>query len=83
MDKSVRHVILTDMSKREFELTEQSLTELCLAYDNTADPKAQRRLQAVRLYGQGRPMADVEQIVGLAHDHLIMLDDEYRVSELL
>ena len=54
------------MSKRNFELTEQALTELWLAYDNTADPKAQKRLQAVRLYGQGRPMADIELIVG--HD---------------
>jgi transposase len=52
------------MSKREFELNEQALTELRLAYDNTEDPKAQRRLQAVRLYGQGRPMDDIAEIVG-------------------
>lgn len=52
------------MSKREFELNEQALTELWMAYDRTEDPKAQRRLQAVRLYGQWRPMADIEVIVG-------------------
>lgn len=78
MDKSVRHVILTNMSKREFELTEQALTELWLAYDSTADPKAQRRLQAVRLYGQGRPMADVEQIVGTDKRSVLRWCAQYR-----
>jgi len=52
------------MSKRELELTEQALTELWIAEESTKDPKTQRRLQAVRLYGQGRPMADIELIVG-------------------
>jgi len=52
------------MSKREFELNEEALTELWMAYDSTEDPKAQRRWQAVRLYGQGRPMADIEGIIG-------------------
>lgn len=52
------------MSKRRFELNEQALTELWLAYDNAEDPRERERLQAVRLYGQGRPMADIEAIIG-------------------
>jgi transposase len=70
MDKSIKSGIISHMAKRVFNLTEQQRIELIRAYDQAATPDVQRRVQAVRLYGEGRSVADIRAIVGCSERSL-------------
>jgi transposase len=70
MDKSIKSGIIGHMAKREFNLTEQQRIELIRAYDQAATPDVQRRVQAVRLYGEGRAVQDIRDITGCSERSL-------------
>jgi hypothetical protein len=70
MGKSIKSGIISHMAKRVFNLTEQQRSELIRAYDQAATPDGQRRVQAVRLYGEGRSVADIRAIVGCSERSL-------------
>jgi transposase len=70
MDKSIKSGIIDDMAKREFKLSEQQRIELIRAYEQAATPDSQRRIQAVRLYGEGRAVADIRDITGCSERSL-------------
>ncbi len=52
------------MAKREFKLTEPQRIELIRAYDQATAADVQRRIQAVRLYGEGWSVAAIRDITG-------------------
>jgi len=52
------------MAKRKFELTEAERKELLQAYQVCKDAATRTRYQAVRLYGEGYPEKEIEQITG-------------------
>jgi transposase len=52
------------MAKRQFELTERESAALRQAEDETRDVHELRRLQAVRLYGNGVSTSQIAEIVG-------------------
>jgi transposase len=58
------------MAKREFNLTEPQRNELIRVYDQATAPDVQRRVQAVRLYGEGRAVADIRDITGCSERSL-------------
>jgi transposase len=58
------------MAKREFKLTEQQRNELIRAYDQATTPDVQSRVQAVRLYGEGRSVPDIRDITGCSERSL-------------
>ena len=64
MDKSIKSGIISHMAKREFTLTEQQRIELIRAYDQTTAADVQRRIQAVRLYGEGWSVPAIREITG-------------------
>lgn len=66
------------MTKRTFELTEQDQKELRQAYERTKNAEERRRLQAVRLYGEGRQVADIQAITGCSERSLWRWCREYR-----
>jgi transposase len=70
MDKSIKSGIINHMAKREFKLNEQQRNELIRAYDQATTPDLQRRVQAVRLYGEGRSVADIRDITGCSERSL-------------
>jgi transposase len=51
------------MAKRQFQLTEQELARFGQAEQQTRDVYELKRLQAVRLYGMGRTIQDIMNIV--------------------
>jgi len=51
------------MANRKLTLTEQEIAALKLAADRTNNPAERKRLQAVRLYGTGHPVAEIAEIV--------------------
>ena len=52
------------MAKRHFELTTKEMADLWQAYEQAPDGQAQKRWQAVRLYGEGRSVSDIQAITG-------------------
>jgi transposase len=70
MDKSIKSGIIDPMAKRAFKLSEQQRIELIQAYDQATTPDVQRRVQAVRLYGEGRSVADIRDITGCSERSL-------------
>lgn len=52
------------MAKRNFELTETEKKELRRAERQTGDVRELKRLQAVRLYGEGHSRVEIEATVG-------------------
>ena len=59
------------MAKRKFNLTETQTTELRQAYERTKDGPTRTRYQAVRLYGSGDPLAEIEEITGCSRTSLM------------
>jgi len=51
------------MARRKLTLDEQEVAALKQAADQTKDPGEVKRLQAIRLYGTGQPVADIAEIV--------------------
>ena len=75
------------MKNRQFVLSESAGNELQGAYHNCADAQTKMRLQAVRLYGQGRAVNEIERLAeitaNLAQDRptlglLTILYDRHR-----
>ncbi|MCI0609060.1 MAG: hypothetical protein L0Z71_08370 [Anaerolineae bacterium] len=53
------------MAKRKFTLSKEERKELLQAYRVCKEAGARTRYQAVRLYGEGYPEAEIEQITGI------------------
>lgn len=51
------------MANRKLILDEREVAALKQAADRTSDPAGLKRLQAVRLYGTGHPVAEIAEIV--------------------
>jgi transposase len=58
------------MAKRRFKLTDKQRSELLQAYDKTNEVGVQRRVQAVRLYGEGWSVDDIREITGCSERSL-------------
>jgi len=66
------------MAKRKFRLTEAERKELRRAYRVCKDAATRTRYQAVRLYGEGYPEKDIEQITGCNRTSLMEWCRAYR-----
>ncbi len=78
MEKSIRSVIIGEMAQRIFEWSEHERGALRSAYDSARDTRFQRRVQAVRLYGEGRAVRDIQAIVGCSERSLLRWCERYR-----
>jgi transposase len=70
------------MAQRTFELSEQERGELQRAYDRARDTRFQQRVQAVRLYGEGRAMGDIQGIVGCSERSVLRWCEHYAQAGL-
>ena len=68
------------MAKRKFSLTEAERKELLQAYRRCKDAGTRTRYQAVRLYGEGYPEEEIEQITGCSHTSLMEWCRAYRAD---
>ena len=59
------------MAKRKFTLTDKERRELLQAYELSKNVGTRTRYQAVRLYGEGYPVAEIEAITGCARASLM------------
>ena len=59
------------MAKREFTLTKTEQKALLQAYRTCKDAATRTRYQAVRLYGEGYPEKEIEQITGCSRTSLM------------
>ena len=66
------------MAKREFTLTNVEVQALRAAYAACPDGAERTRLQAVRLYGTGRPVAEIMDITQCSRRSLARWCQEYR-----
>lgn len=66
------------MAKRKFELTETEVNELKGAYQHCQDGLTKTRYQAVRLYGTGYQVSDIEEISGCSRPSLMEWCRNYR-----
>ena len=66
------------MAKRKFVLTEQERKELTQAYRQCKDANTRTRYQAVRLYGEGCPEKEIEEITGCSRASLMEWCRAYR-----
>jgi len=68
------------MAKRKFRLTETERKELLQADRVCHDAGTRTRYQAVRLYGEGYPEAEIEQITGCSRTSLMEWCRAYRAD---
>jgi len=68
------------MAKRKFRLTDAERKELQQAYRVSHDAGTRTRYQAVRLYGEGYPEAEIEQITGCSRSSLMEWCRAYRAD---
>jgi transposase len=66
------------MAKRKFTLKEAERKELLRAYRTCKNAAARTRYQAVRLYGEGYPVEEIEQITGCSRTSLMEWCRAYR-----
>ena len=66
------------MAKRKFILTEKEVNELKGAYQQSQDGQTKTRYQAVRLYGSGYPVSEIEEISGCSRVSLMEWCRSYR-----
>lgn len=66
------------MAKRKFNLTEAEVNELKGAYQQCRDGQTKIRYQAVRLYGTGHKVSDIEEISGCSRVSLMEWCRAYR-----
>jgi len=66
------------MAKRKFILTKAEQKELLQAYRQCKDAATRTRYQAVRLYSEGYPEAEIEQITGCSRTSLMEWCRVYR-----
>jgi len=82
MDKTKGTRIIRSMANRDFSLTEQEVVDIQRAETETRDVRALKRLQAVRLYGSGQPVAVIQTLVGCSWRALMDWCRAYRVRGL-
>jgi transposase len=70
------------MAQRRFELNEGQSGELRRAYDTASDTRYQQRVQAVRLYGEGWAVRDIQDITGCSARSLLRWCEHYREEGL-
>jgi transposase len=68
------------MAKRKFTLTKIEQKELLEAYRSCKDAATRTRYQAVRLYGEGYPEKEIEQITGCSRTSLMEWCRAYRAE---
>jgi len=68
------------MAKRKFRLTEAERKELLQVYRACQDAATRTRYQAVRLYGEGYPEKEIEQITGCNRTSLMEWCRAYRAD---
>ena len=66
------------MTSRRFQLTTQQADELLRAYESCQDHPTCARYQAVRLYGTGRPVAEIKSLTGCSSTSLMEWCRRYR-----
>jgi transposase len=66
------------MAKRKFTLTDKEQQQLRQAYELSNDVLARTRYQAVRLYGEGYQVSEVEEITGCRRSSLMEWCQDYR-----
>jgi transposase len=66
------------MAKRKFTLTKTEQKALLQAYRGCKDAATRTRYQAVRLYGEGYPEKEIEQITGCSRTSLMEWCRAYR-----
>ncbi len=66
------------MKQREFKLSQEQANELVGAYQHSQDVKAKTRFQAVRLYGVGYKVSEIETICGCSRPSLMEWCRAYR-----
>jgi transposase len=66
------------MAKRQFKLTEAQDKELKWAYNQCQDAQTKIRYQAVRLYGQGYWVKEIQEITGCSRASLMEWCRAYR-----
>jgi transposase len=70
------------MAKRQFILTEQEVRDFIRAESETGDVRELKRLQAVRLYGQGQPTSEIQSVTGCSWRALMDWVRRYREEGL-
>jgi len=68
------------MAKRKFKLTEEERKELLPSYQVSQEAATRTRYQAVRLYGEGYPEKEIEQITGCSRTSLMEWCRAYRAG---
>jgi transposase len=66
------------MAKRKFKLSEQAIKELQGAYQHSKQGQERVRFQAVRLYGQGYSVPEIEKICGCSASALMVWSRTYQ-----
>jgi len=66
------------MAKRQFQLTEDEIVAFRQAEAQTPDVRELKRLQSVRLYGMGEPVATIQKLVGCGPDSPRQWANRYR-----
>lgn len=66
------------MAKRQFQLKTDEIKELLEAYASSKDGPTRTRYQAVRLYGEGYPVKEIEAITGCSRSSLMGWCRTYR-----
>jgi transposase len=66
------------MKQRDFKTNTEQANELLGAYQHSQDAKAKTRFQAVRLYGQGYKVSEIELICGCSRPSLMAWCRAYR-----
>lgn len=59
------------MAKRKFQLTDRQDKALLSAYSTCQDGATKIRYQAVRLYGRGYPVTDIQHITNCSRTRLL------------
>ncbi len=70
------------MAKRKFNLTQSEIIALQAAYQQEADGPTRTRFQAVRLYGQNYPVAEIQSLTGCARSTLLSWCAKYQQAGL-
>lgn len=70
------------MAHRQFTLTKQEIIELRQAANRTRDTEELKRLQAVRLYGEGHPTSEIMRLVDVAERSVLRWCAQYREEGL-
>lgn len=78
IDKSDKRHTIGGMAKRQFKLTEAEVNELKGAYQHCQDGLTKIRYQAVRLYGTGKKVSEIEEICGCSRPSLMEWCQAYR-----